>query len=106
MEFDPPSVLSSHQFGPPSVLSSHQFGPPSVWSSISLILHQFDPPSLWSSHQNFFHQMRRTTKNLPSVWPPTKFLPSNEEKVYWRNHLLVIFVRCHLFIKRPWRDTK
>ncbi len=41
-----------------------------------------NPPSVWSSHQNFFHQLR-TSKNLPSVWPPTEFLPSNEEKVYW-----------------------
>ncbi len=63
--------------GPPSVWSSHQFNPPSVWSP-----HQFNLPSVWSSHQNFFHQLRITTKNLPSVWPPTEFLPSNEEKVY------------------------
>ena len=38
------------------------------------------PPSIFSPQQNFLHQLRRTTKNPPSFWPPSEFLPSNEEK--------------------------
>ncbi len=56
-------------FGPPSLF------PPSIrFSSINLLTHQL-----------FLHQLRRTTKNPPLFWPPSDFLPSNEEKVYCQN---------------------
>ena len=62
----------------------HQFGCPISFSSINLVVPSVFPPSIWSSHQFFLHQLRRTTKNPPSYWPPSEFLLSNEEKVYWR----------------------
>ena len=35
-----------------------------------------------SSQQIIPPQMRRTTKYPPTVWTPTEFSPTNEEKVY------------------------
>ena len=40
------------------------------------------PPTLSSSQQIIPHQMRRKTKYPPTVWTPTEFSSTNEEKVY------------------------
>ncbi len=55
-------VMSSMQHGPQKIVLLHQFGPPSIrFSSISLLTYQI-----------FLNQMRKTTKNPPSKWPPSQ----------------------------------